>query len=498
MASTTTYGDYLRPMPGGFRNIGKPLTILGAGCMVLSLVIMYVNPLAGLAFTAVWILVIGILAHRNAQHRSRVDLAAEKHAYRQGVRKGYNLYRSGLLGWSQGGSLRLPGVLSHVRLMEAHDGYGTPFALVFHEHTGDYSLLLACKPAGASLVDPEVEDSYVAGWAQTMEALASKQGVTQMAVTVDTCPDSGLRFKKILSKHVVQDAPDLAARAMSQVMNLYASGGSRSDVILTLTFHYMSRNKPVDVRQAARRIALLLPQIRALVADAGGGTVRLMDMRQVSLFVRRCYDPAIQDDLEASEGEDGEPTVDFSDCGPASAEASWDWYRHDSGVSRTWEMCDVPNNNVTSSTLASLLRPVEDCDMKRVTLLFHMMPKGASNVFAERNRVTATGVKKQLRNPTMKSDRQVAAADQQGVETVQGAVIVFFGLLVTGTIYAGEREAERLDAMSAAIEQAAQGALVDLRPCYGAQDVAFAACLPLGLNLRQYKPKSVLTALTEA
>lgn len=109
MASTTTYGDYLRPMPGGFRNIGKPLTILGAGCMVLSLVIMYVNPLAGLAFTAVWILIIGILAHRNAQHRSRVDMAAEKHAYRQGVRKGYNLYRSGLLGWSQGGSLRLPG-----------------------------------------------------------------------------------------------------------------------------------------------------------------------------------------------------------------------------------------------------------------------------------------------------------------------------------------------------------------------------------------------------
>ena len=67
--------------------------------------------------------------------------------------------------------------------------------------------------AGASLADDDVEDSYVASWAGLMESLASETGVTQLAVTVDTAPDSGVRFRRTLSKRIVKDAPELAARA---------------------------------------------------------------------------------------------------------------------------------------------------------------------------------------------------------------------------------------------------------------------------------------------
>lgn len=58
---------------------------------------------------------------------------------------------------------------------------------------------------------------------------------------------------------------------------------------------------------------------------------------------------------------------------------------------------------------------------------------------------------------------------------------MFFGLLVTATVRAGEGEAIRLDAATHAVEGAAGSARIDLRPCYGAQDSAFAASLPLGL-----------------
>ena len=34
MASSTTYGDWMRPIAGGIRNIGKPLTFAGLGVLV--------------------------------------------------------------------------------------------------------------------------------------------------------------------------------------------------------------------------------------------------------------------------------------------------------------------------------------------------------------------------------------------------------------------------------------------------------------------------------
>ena len=32
MASSTTYGDWMRPIAGGIRNIGKPLTFGASAC----------------------------------------------------------------------------------------------------------------------------------------------------------------------------------------------------------------------------------------------------------------------------------------------------------------------------------------------------------------------------------------------------------------------------------------------------------------------------------
>ena len=102
--------------------------------------------------------------------------------------------------------------------------------------------------------------------------LASEAGVTQLAVTVDTAPDSGVRFRRTLSRRIVKDAPELAARAMAQIMDQYAAGGASNDVTLTLTFRYTDRDgKYLEAGEAARRISLLLPSIREQIAQAGGG-----------------------------------------------------------------------------------------------------------------------------------------------------------------------------------------------------------------------------------
>ena len=476
MASNTTYGDWMRPMPGGIRNIGIPLTIAGMGVLTCTLLVSMASVVAAIAILVVGMGVILVLAIRDREHRNMVDRAVEKRTWMAAQRTGANLYRSGLLAPIDGGKAMLPGILSRVVLTSALDGLGGEFCLVRHAHTGEYSLLLSCQPQGASLADDDVEDSYVASWAGLMESLASETGVTQLAVTVDTAPDSGVRFRRTLSKRIVEDAPELAARAMAQIMDQYAAGGASNDVTLTLTFRYTDRDgKYLEAGEAARRISLLLPSIREQIAQAGGGAARALGMEEITRMVRVAYDPAAQETIEES---DEPPYIAWEDCGPLMHEAGWSHYSHDSGLSRTWEMVDPPQSNVTADTLTRLLSPLADCDRKRVTVLYRMLPPDKTMFMAEQNRQKAANQVSQEKRATVRSMSQIGKANRQAVETNQGAVMVFFGMLVTVTVSRGEQESQRLEAASRAVEQAAGGAKIDLRPCYGAQDTGFAASLP--------------------
>ena len=210
-------------------------------------------------------------------------------------------------------------------------------------------------------------------------------------------------------------------------------------------------------------------------------------------MVRVSYDPAAQDTLEQS---DGQPWIEWEDAGPVACEAGWDHYRHDSGVSRTWEMCDPPKSNVTSSTLARLLGPLADCDRKRVTVVFHVLPPDKTAFMAEQNRQRAANQVSQEKRASISAMSQINKANRQAIETNRGAAIVFFGMFVTATVRAGDDERMRLEQATHAVEGAAGSAKIDLRPCYGAQDTAFAASLPLGLNLRNYTPPSAFAALS--
>lgn len=127
-------------------------------------------------------------------------------------------------------------------------------------------------------------------------------------------------------------------------------------------------------------------------------------------------------------------------------------------------------SNVTADTLTRLLSPLADCGRKRVTVLYRMLPPDKTMFMAEQNRQKAANQVSQEKRATVRSMSQIGKANRQAVATNQGAVMVFFGMLVTVTVSRGEQESQRLEAASRAVEQAAGGAKIDLRPRYGAQD----------------------------
>ena len=492
MASNTTYGDWMRPMPGGIRNIGIPLTIAGMGVLTCTLLVSMASVVAAIAILVVGMGVILVLAIRDREHRNMVDRAVEKRTWMAAQRTGANLYRSGLLAPIDGGKAMLPGILSRVVLTSALDGLGGEFCLVRHSHTGEYSLLLSCQPQGASLADDDVEDSYVASWAGLMESLASETGVTQLAVTVDTAPDSGVRFRRTLSKRIVEDAPELAARAMAQIMDQYAAGGASNDVTLTLTFRYTDRDgKYLEAGEAARRISLLLPSIREQIAQAGGGAARALGMEEITRMVRVAYDPAAQETIEESD----EPRTSHgriagrSCTRPAGAiirTIPAEPHMGDGGPAA--KQRDRRHAHPTAQPIGGLRPQASDRALPDAAARQdHVHGRTEPAEGSEPGQPGETG-HGEVHEPDSKANRQA-------VETNQGAVMVFFGMLVTVTVSRGEQESQRLEAASRAVEQAAGGAKIDLRPCYGAQDTGFAASLPLGLNVRSYTPAGPLGRL---
>ena len=68
MASSTTYGDWMRPIAGGIRNIGKPLTFAGLGVLVVTLMLSMVNVVAAIATAVIGIGTIAVLAVRDREH----------------------------------------------------------------------------------------------------------------------------------------------------------------------------------------------------------------------------------------------------------------------------------------------------------------------------------------------------------------------------------------------------------------------------------------------
>ena len=76
-----------------------------------------------------------------------------------GVRKGQNLYRSGIAGPVPYGQHTLPGLLAPSKAYEAVDAAGHPFALIHMPATRHVAVVLACEPEGSQLVDQDTGDN---------------------------------------------------------------------------------------------------------------------------------------------------------------------------------------------------------------------------------------------------------------------------------------------------------------------------------------------------
>lgn len=480
-----TYGNWQRPTSAGLGRLGSIGTaILLVGLIVVVLVMMVGGLLRGVIALVVLGLLLLAIVTRDRHGRNVIDRATARVMWRSARSRGAHLYRSGPLGFALWGTHQLPGLAAQLRLSEHIDSYGRPFALVHCPATSTYTVVIGTDPDGASLVDPEQVDVWVADWGHWLANLGDEPGVEAASVTVETAPDSGLRLRREVESNIDNDAPTFAKDMLRQVVRDYPMGSSVINAYVAISFSAASltSGKRRTDAEIGRDLAARLPQLTGSLTATGAGAGRPLSAGDLCEVIRVAYDPAAAILVDEAHADGDSTDLSWADVGPAAAEASWDSYAHDDAHSVTWAMTVAPRGAVQSSVLSRLLAPHADIARKRVTLLYRPIDAARAAGIVESDlrsaefKVTATD------KPSARSILANRAAAATAAEEASGAGLVNFGLLVTATVLDPSDAAKA----RAAIDYLSASARLRLRPVYGAQDSAFAAGLPLGLILPKH------------
>lgn len=480
-----TYGNWRRPASAGILGLGSVGTMLLLGGLILVVITVMVTDLLRATVVAVLLgIAMLLVVTRDAHGKNALSRIGARVGWWSARARGSHLYRSGPLGRALWGTCQLPGLAAPAKLSEHIDSYGRSFALVHLPATGSYSVIIGTEPDGAALVDSEQIDIWVADWGHWLANLGDEPGVEAASVTIETAPDSGTRLRREVTTNVDPAAPPFALQMLSDVVDRYPLGSSTVRAFVTITFS-AAQHTGGHRRQAeemGRELAARLPGLTGALQATGAGAAHPLSAQELCEVVRVAYDPAAAVLIDEAHATGQTVELDWSDVGPAAAQASWDGYLHDSGYSMTWAMTQAPRGNVQSGVLSRLLAPHRDISRKRVTLLYRPIDAAKAAAIVESDLRAAEFRATSTSKPAARDTLAVRAAAATASEEASGAGLIQFGMLVTATVTDRQDRAEA----RAAIANLAATARLRLRPVYGSQDSAFAAALPLGLVLPRH------------
>lgn len=481
-----TYGHWRKPRSVGLGKLsGLATVLLFAGAPIVILVLIATNIWGALIAAVIVAGAIWLISTEDKHGRTVMARIATRAAWRRGVRAKLNVYRSGPLGFVPFGRNQLPGLGAQVQLTEWLDAYQRPFGLLHVPLKDHFTVVFSGEPTGGALVDQSQVDTWVAMWGHWLSALGNEAGIVAASVTIETAPDYGTRLRAEVATNLDPLAPKLAADVLNEITQTYPRGSATVKAYISVTFSGQIRGsgQKATVDEISRDLAARLSFFSQMLNDTGAGAARPMSAQEICELVRIAYDPAAASEFATARAQGNPVDLDWSDVGPVGANTGWDYYKHDSGVSRTWQMSQAPRGVVYSHLLRQLLEPTAAIARKRVTMLYRPIDPALAVEMVEQDRRSANVRATSTAVPSLRAMQDRHDADVTAREEATGAGLVNFGMLVTATVL----DESELRAATAAIENQAARARLFLRPVTGSQDSAFIGALPLGLVLPEYQ-----------
>ncbi|MCX5042499.1 hypothetical protein OG921_04845 [Aldersonia sp. NBC_00410] len=473
------YTGWTKPRSAGLFGMTWATTLTCGVLVVVSmLTMMFAGPKIGLGVLVVSGLIVTPLVWTR-EGRSGYEVSSLRVQWHRGRGSGSHIYRSGVFSEIPGGKTRLPGLLAPTKLYEGTDIAGWTFGMIHMPATHCYTVVLRAWPSGDEPVDQSVINGWVAEWGIALASMGQTSDVPQVAVVIDTIPETGNKLLGAVRRLIHPDAPELASETLYQSAEMHVSETVGLECRLAVTFTATTDARRKDPAEQAVEIGRRLPGLCAAMQTAGVA-LRPMPAAEVIAFVRRSFDPAAQLALEHADLAGNSHGLDWSDAGPVAAEERFDHYLHDGAQSVTWEMDTAPIGAVDEGVLRRLLAPNAEIPRKRVALFYRPHTAGDAVKIVDmdfRDALAAEQSGKGLAaaSASIKVEHTGRAREEQA----RGHGLVRFGLLITVT--------EPLDGDLPAVEAITRDLAVQcrlkIRRTYRYQAAAFAASLGVGVIL---------------
>lgn len=388
-------------------------------------------------------------------------------------------WRSGVFSFNKNPSTRLPGMLGRTTLLSKTDAFGNEFAVIKNPRArGLYTVVARAMAEGPWMQDQGRVNDWVSGYAGLLSACGREPGLVCAKAITDTAPDAGGRLgEMVTSLRDHEAAPAMATAIMTECVQDYPAASSENVTYFEMTFRGRALSRKNDESVILSELARRVPGMLGHLQQAGGGSVDMLTREELPKVIRAGYDPASAPWMEQAELAGIAESVTWKEAGPVADQAGWDSYRHDSGLSVTWEMQSAPRAAIHELAMSGLLSPHSDFTRKRIALIYRPHTPEGSVKISENDATTARFSAGQTsKRITASADLRMQATEQSRREVASGASLVRFSVLVTGTV----TDAEDLPQAVATIESRAGATPIRLRRCYGSQAAAFAATLPVG------------------
>ncbi|HEY3684791.1 MAG TPA: SCO6880 family protein [Streptosporangiaceae bacterium] len=474
-----TYGGWRRRRSIGLLGLGTTAT-LGVLGGVLVLLLLGAVSLTLLMYVAPPIAVAAGLGLLRVDGTPVAQLVVRRARWWRGTARRHTKYRAGVV-VEHPRAFQLPGVLAPMRLLDAEDGAGGRYGLVWDRRAGYLTATLRVIPASTHLADRADADAWVANWGGWLASLGYVPMLRWVTVTVDTAPEPGTTLADSVAASVDPRAPEAARTILGELVAAAPGAAADVDTRVSITFNPAAAPSPPKSLEAAiAEVGRTLHTLQTALGTCGVTITGRASAADLAGIVRTAYDPAARGHINhlAEVRETGD-VPSWQDAGPVGAEELWDRYRHDSGVSVSWAWHDAPRQNVHADVLARLLSPGPH--PKRVALQYRPLPAVTATRVLE-NEVRAAEFRREYRRRTRRDETARDSADharaqQAAAEEAQGAGVCLINLFVTATV-ADESDLARAVADT---EASAEQSKIRLRRMWRSQAAGFAATLPCGI-----------------
>lgn len=382
--------------------------------------------------------------------------------------------------------LDLPGDLASMRMISAPNPNGrSRVGLMLDEHDKTVTAALLTEGTPIILEESNEQAARLADWEAIMESTCDEDSaISRWQLLFRSMPDSTNTAQQYYLERV-QDRDSLPAQALRELVAQAAPTAQRHEVFIAVAFRL--DRLAADIKAAGSDddaigivVVERLAELQRQILDARIPVRGWLSPAHYAAVIHTAFDPDSLPlyDLQSAD----EHVLDPRTAGPSATERHWRWYLHDSAMSSTIWVHELPRRPVQANWLTQLL---QQTDVRRtVSLVVEPLSPARAERSINNQRLAAAGsiYMKQRHGLVVdaRTQKELDAAQHLDDELADGSGYFRYTMLVCCTA----ADADQLRRAVASVRRRLTRIRCSTMVLYGEQDSGFfAGALPLARGL---------------